>query len=319
MKRPDLIKKAAILALALVSLALSPTLFAQDPSPPAAKPPGPTVQLSLIITDEKNKAVDKVSKEEIRLVEDKVEQTVLSVEPDERPVDLCIAIDASGSIRRFIQPIIEAARFIVVNRKPNDEIFLERFVSSAKIEKLQDFTRDENVLTKALDQIYIEGGQSAVIDAIYIAAQYTAEHNRNLDRRKALVIITDGEDRQSYYNLEKLLKLLHKEKVQVFVVGLILDLDDKPTRFTPPGSRERALKLLNTLAEETGGRVFFPRDNSEFSDSIAQIVHDLHGQFRITYQSSNNDKKDVRRVDVKLVSPTGDKRKAIVPRGFEAP
>jgi Ca-activated chloride channel family protein len=191
-------------------------------------------------------------------------------------------------------------------------------VSSDKIQKLQDFSSDENALTKALDQIYVEGGQSAVIDAIYIAAQYTAEHNRNLDRRKGMVIFTDGEDRKSYYNLEKLLQLLRKERVQVFVVGLIQDLNDRPTPLTAAGNRERALKLLNTVAEETGGRVFFPKDNFEFSDSIAQIVHDLRKQFRITYQSSNNDKKDVRRVEVKVVSPTGEKRKAIVPSGFES-
>jgi Ca-activated chloride channel family protein len=319
MRRPEMIVKTTILALALVSLALSPTLFAQDPTPLAAKPPGPTIQLSLIVTDSKDKSVDTISKDDVRLVEDKVEQTVLSVEPDVRPVDCGIAIDTSGSVRRFIQPIVDGARLIIVNRQPKDEIFLERFVSSDRIEKLQDFSSDEKVLTKALDTLYVEGGQSAVIDAVYTAAQYVADHNRNLDRRKVLVLFTDGEDRKSYYNLEKLLKLLHKERVQVFAVGLIKDLTDRPTNITRAGNRERAVQLLTTIAEETGGRVFFPKDQSEMSDSVAQIVRDLRGQFRITYQSSNDAKKDFRKVDVKLISPTGEKRKAIVPRGYQTP
>ena len=314
MRRPKLIMRTTILAL--VSLALSSTLFAQDPSPPAAKPSGPMVQLSLIVTDSKDKSLNVISKDDVRLVEDKVEQTVLSIEPDERSVDLGIAIDASGSVRRFINPIIGGARLIVVNRQPKDEIFLERFISTDKIEKLQDFSSDEKVLTKALDSIYIGQGQSAVIDAVYTAANYVANHNRNSDRRKALVVFTDGEDRNSYYNIEKLLELLHKERLQVFVVGLILDLDNRQTTIVRAGNRDRAEKLLNTLAEETGGRVFFPRDQAELGDSVAQIVHDLQGQFRITYQSSNDVKKDVRKVDVKLISPGGENRKAIVPRGY---
>jgi Ca-activated chloride channel family protein len=318
MRRPDSIIKSTILGLALVSLALSSTLFAQNPSPPAAKPPGPTIRLSLIVTDSKDKSVDTISKDDVRLVEDKVEQTVMSVEPDVRPVDLGIAIDASGSVRRFIEPIVEGARLIIVNRQPNDEIFLERFVSSDKITKLQDFSSDEKVLTKALDTVYVEAGQSAVIDAVYIAAQYVAGHNRSSDRRKALVVFTDGEDRNSYYKLEKLLELLHKENVQVFVVGLITALTDQPTYVARPGNRQRAIQLLNSMAEEAGGRVFLPRDQSEVRDSVAQIVHDLRKQFRITYQSSN-EKKDFRKVEVKLISTNGEKRKAIVPRGYKLP
>src|SRR5215208_7671804 len=140
MRRLNMIMKTTILVLALTSLALSATPLAQDPSPPAPKPAGPTVQLSLIVTDSKDKSLDTVSKDDIRVLEDKVEQTVLSVEPDARPVDLGIAIDTSGSVRRFIKPIIEGAKLIVINRQPMDEIFLERFISTDKIEKLQDFT-----------------------------------------------------------------------------------------------------------------------------------------------------------------------------------
>ena len=307
-----------IIKAATLVLALSYTLLAQEPNPAAAKSAGPTVRLSLIVTDSKDKSLDAISKEDLRVTEDKVEQTVLSIEPDVRPIDLGIAIDASGSILRFIEPIIQGARLIVVNREPKDEIFLERFISNDKIETLQDFTSNRKLLTGALDSMYVEGGQSAVIDAVYMAAEYIAAHNRNLDRRKALVVFTDGEDRNSYYNLEKLLALLHKERVQIFIVGLILDLQDQPTKIRPAGNRARAINLLTTLADETGGRVFFPRDRAELGQSIAQIVHDLDGQFRITYQSSNNEKKNFRKVEVKLLSPAGENRKAIVPAGYES-
>jgi len=309
MKQLNLIIKTAILVLAL-----SFTLFAQEP---ATKPAGPTVQLSLIVTDSKNKSLNTVSKEDIHLVEDKVEQTVLSLDPDTRPVDLGLVIDASGSVRSVMQSIIEGARLVVTNRQPPDEIFIERFISSDKIQKLQDFTKDEDVLTKALQSIYVEGGQSAIVDAVYTAAHYVAEHNQNADRRKALVLFTDGEDRMSTYNLEKLIKLLHQEKVQVFVIGLTLDLDEQGS-INRPSPRHKAEKLLTTIADETGGRVFFPKEKTELVDSIMQIIHDLRGQFRITYQSSNADLKALHKIEVKLDPLNGQKRKAIVPRGYES-
>ena len=90
--------------------------------------------------------------------------------------------------------------------------------------------------------------------------------------------------------------------------------ESSPTRMS---SRDKAEKLLNTLAAESGGRAFFPKDKSELNVSIAQIVHDLQGQFRLTYQSSNGEKKGFRNVEVKLVSQKDEKRKVIVPRGYE--
>lgn len=119
MKQPNLIIKAAILVLALSSM-----LLAQELTPPAAKPAGPTVRLSLIVTDSNDKSLDAISKDDLRVMEDKVEQTVLSVEADVRPVDLGIAIDCSGSVLRYLEPVINGAKLMVVNRNPKDEIFL---------------------------------------------------------------------------------------------------------------------------------------------------------------------------------------------------
>ena len=65
------------------------------------------------------------------------------------------------------------------NRRGSDEIFIEVFISSDKIDTLHEFSTDSNSLLESLKQIRIEGGQSAVIDALYLAAEYVAEHNKN--------------------------------------------------------------------------------------------------------------------------------------------
>lgn len=305
--------KKAILALTLVSLILGSAVFAQD-----AKPAGPTVELSLIVTDSAKKSIDKIQKEDVHVFEDKVEQTVLGIERDRRPVDCVIAIDSSNSLRRLMPTTLEAAKVIIVNRRPDDEILVMRFISSDKIEKMVGFTGDDRALLTALTQVRIEGGQSAVIDALYIAASdaFIDAKKTGKDRRKVVVIITDGEDRNSQFKQEALIKMLRQSDVQVFALGLISDLDNESglMRRSP---REKAEKLLQTVTSETGGRVFFPRNKTEIIDSMAQIIADLRGQFRLTYQSSNGATKGFRTVEVKLVSANGEKRNAIARPGYE--
>jgi len=306
MKRPNLIIKAAIIVLALSSVRL-----AQEP-----KPAGPAVQLSLIVTDSKNKSVNTIRKEDIHLTEDKVEQTVLGLASDERPVDLVLAIDSSNSLRSLMRTVFETASLVIVNRRPEDEILLLRFISSDKIQKVTNFTRDGDELVAGLRKIEIEAGQSAVVDALYVSASTFADFNKTSpDRRKVVVIITDGEDRNSYYKQEAMIKNLRQSDVQVFALGLVTELD-RESGLMMKSPRDKAEKLLKMVTEETGGRAFFPRNRTELLDSMTQIINDLRGQFRLSYQSSNGATKGFRKVEVKLISPSGEKLKAIVPRGY---
>ena len=281
-----------------------------------AQSAGPRVDLSLIVADKENKSLRTLRKEDVHVFEDDVEQTVLSVETDERPIDLGIAIDSSKSFEKLLPAALEAAKLIIINRRPEDQVFIERFISTDKIEKVHEFTSDTNALLQSIKPLYVENGQSAVIDALYTATDYVAEHNKAApERRKAVVIITDGEDRNSYYKAEKLIALLREQRVQVFVLGILVELD-RGSGYRP-GSREKAEKLLKSIAEESGGRVFFSRNDKELLDSTTQVIADLRGQFRVNYESSNADrKKNFRKVEVKLTSTEGEKRTAITPRGY---
>jgi Ca-activated chloride channel homolog len=275
------------------------------------------VSLSMIVTDKNNKSVNTIRKDQIRVFEDKAEQQILSIEPDERPVDYGIVMDASGSFRRLLMSSLEAVTLILKNKRPTDEIFIERFISSDKIEKYEEFNADGAVLIKSLDGFKLEGGQSAVIDALSTAVNYVDEHNKaNEGRRKVVIIITDGEDRASFYKKDDLIKLLHETGVQVFVLGLVTELDTEPG-FTRPGARDRAEKLLKSVANESGGRLFLPKDKQQLMDSAAQIILDLRGQFRIKYQSTGDPAKNgFHDVDVKFVSTDGEKLSLVVPPGY---
>src|SRR5262249_7524640 len=286
----------------LVLIAIAGVLtLAQTPAPQK-------VELSLIVTDKQSKALDKVNINEVRITEDKVEQKILSLEPDERPTDYGLLIDASNSFHTLMSSSLEMARLLIINRRPADEIFIESFVSSDKINTVRDFSSDGDDLLKSLLTIRIEGGQSAIVDALYLAVHHVAEHNKaNTGRRKALVIITDGEDRNSYYKVEQLTKLLREEGVQVFALGILVQLDSE-SGFIRKSPREKAEQFLRTVAEESGGRVFLAKDKAELLEATVQIIKHLRSQFLITYQSTNGqEKQGFRKVDVKLISANDEK------------
>lgn len=236
------------------------------------------VLLNVRIADEAGRPVSDVRQEEIRVSEDGVPQTISFFSKEELPLSYGLAIDNSGSLRSQMDKVIEAGKIVVNGNSPNDETFLLRFISSDKIELVTAFTSNKALLFQALDSLYTEQGQTAVIDAVHVAIEGLAKSKRRLDsnRRRALVLITDGEDRASQYKRSELTELLHKEDIQIFVIGLTNQIE---------GWRERgeARDLLKFLARETGGRVFFPNSASELRGIAEEITHDLRTQYLIGY------------------------------------
>ena len=299
----------ACLAMAVASLVTQAQQSA--PSPTAA---GPRVELPLIITGKSREPVTSLGKDEIRVIEDRVEQIVESVEPDIRATDYGLVIDGSGSLRSTMLDVVTAARLIIENRRPTDQVFVEQFVTSDLITILQDFSVDNKALIDSLKTIRIAPGPTAVIDGVYFAAEHlVARHKNTTDRRRVLVVITDGEDRGSSRRLNDLTTFLREQDIQVFVIGFMDELD-RAAGVVRRSPRSRAEELLKKLAEETGGRVFFPHKRSEVTDGATQISQDLRSLFRITYQSQDSTSTGFRKVQVKLISPAG--RTAIVPRGY---
>jgi VWFA-related protein len=214
----------------------------------------PVVRMSLIVTDGANNSVDDIAKGDLKVFEDKIEQAILLLERDERPFDCGIILDTSQSFRKVLAPALEAVRLVIDNKRPDDEIFIERFISSDKIETLQDFTSDKGPLFESLKSLHVEEGQSAVLDALYLAVEHTAKHAQK-DRRQALVLITDGEDRASFYEQEVVVKTLRKANIQVFIIGITALLDNEGGLIRQ-SRRDQAEKLLIAIAEESGGRLF---------------------------------------------------------------
>src|SRR5207237_10913806 len=266
------------------------------------------VTLHVRVIDRNNHPINRLSKDEFRVIEDGVPQPIFSFTEEEVPVIYGLAVATSGSLRPEFNQVVEAAKTSINSNKKGDETFLERFISSDKIETIQDFTPSKDALMDWLDTLYIEGGQTAVIDGVYLAAEHVAGYQKGGDddrRRRALIVVTDGEDRASYYPETELFKRLREEDVQIYLIGFVNELDaDKG--FIRKSPRDKAVNLINRLAAETGGRAFFPQAISELPQIANEIVRDLRTQYVISYDPTNKAHDGTyRQIKVVVDQPTG--------------
>ena len=281
------------------------------------------VTLNVRVIDRNNRPIDNVRQEEFRVFEDGAVQPIESFSREEVPISYGLAVDTSGSLRSQLQSVIDAGKTIINSNKLGDETFLVRFISSDKIETVQDFTASNDLLIDGLDSLYVEGGQTAIIDAVYLSAEHIAEYKKGGTddrRRRALILITDGEDRNSFYKQEQLFARLREEDVQIYVIGFVNELD-REGGLIRKSPRERAVNLINKLATETGGRAFFPQSVADLPQIANEIVRDLRTQYVLSYNPTNRARDgSYRAIKVAVADTPGqDKRIALSRSGRIAP
>jgi Ca-activated chloride channel family protein len=313
---------------------IAPTL-GEPPPPPKLKPtptptPPPTieegdilrinaelVQLHVRVIDRNNKPINNVPESDFHVFEDGVPQTIETFTREEVPISYGLAVDTSGSLRTQLQSVIDAGKTIINSNKGGDETFLVRFISSDKIETVQDFTDNKELLMDGLDSFFVEGGQTAIIDAVYLSAEHVSEYRKGDEgdrRRRALIVITDGEDRNSFYKQEQLFAKLREEDVQIFVIGFVNELD-KDAGLIRKSPREKAVGLINKLASETGGRAFFPDSVAELPQIANEIIRDLRTQYVISYNPTNKAQDGTyRAIKVTVNQPSNSEKRIALTR-----
>ena len=255
MKRSFLILSVAALAACLVfsigrhtaAQTSSASGMAKVPVPsptptPAAKATPPTlkddnevikidtelVNLNVRVVDRNNRPINNVTQKEFKIYEDGNLQQIDFFSRSEVPTNYALVIDNSGSLRQQLDKVIEAGKVFVNTNRPNDETMVIRFVGRDKISIEEEFTANKADLNDALDNLFVEGGQTAVIDAVYLAVERVDEYEQSKKledrKRRAIILVTDGEDRNSYYNEKQLMDLLRESEVQIYVIGFVDDL-----------------------------------------------------------------------------------------------
>jgi Ca-activated chloride channel family protein len=293
----------------------SPTIVEEDDDGPI-RIDTDVVNLNVRVIDRNNRPVNNLRKEDFKVYEDNVLQEIESFSKSEVPTNYALVVDNSGSMRSQLEKVIEASKIIINTNRPDDESMIVRFISRDKITIEQPFTSNKADLLETLDNLYIEGGQTAIIDAVYLTTEQVDQYEKSRDpndkKRRALILITDGEDRDSYYNEQQLFDLLRESDVQIYIIGFINELS-KEGGFISKSPQAKAKSFLERMARETGGKAYFPNSLSELNGIATDIAQELRTQYLISYSPTNTAKDgSIRTIKVVVADgPNKEKRIAL--------
>src|SRR6266481_7221815 len=328
--------KRLVFYLALTSLGFA--LFqisaaqSQQPKPPKPSSPSATpdqtqerevvnirrVRLPITVTDKKGQFVSGLSAGDFLISEDKVPQQIDSFTGEENnnlPLYVGVLMDTSPSTAgklkfeqesamNFIQTVVRPRRDRVLFATFDDQITLR-----------QDFTDRLELLDRAVAAVKATGKQTALYDAIW---QFCDEKMRSAQGRRALVVITDGEDTYSRADINDAIDIAQRTETTLFAISTKAGLSGAVPGVEAGTIQDRGDKGLERLCEETGGAAFFTGDMLALERSFTKIAKELRSQYLITYKSSNNlYDGSYRRVEVKLTSGH-DHMKPRTKRGYKA-
>ena len=240
------------------------------------------VMLYASVMDKKNHFVSGFEQSRFRVLEDGVQQKIESFTREDVPVSMGLVIDLSASMKEKIDTVNQAVRVFLQAGNPDDELFLIGFNDA--VDLLKDYTGDIDEISDAL-----EGkkpvAKTLLYDAIYLGVE---KAQAGVKPKKAIVVITDGNDNTSYYSLKELLAKVKESDVQIYCIGLLDNLPRKGVFGRWSNSEEKKVyDVLVSISEETGGNAFFPQEISEIRKIVDEIARDLRGQYSIGYFSSN--------------------------------
>src|SRR3989441_5028166 len=238
------------------------------------------VQLPISVLDKDGRPVNGLTKNDFAIFEDNVQQQIQIFKHEDIPLSLGLIIDNSGSMRNKRERVNSATLTFARESNPEDETFIVNFDDAAYLE--QDFTGSIGDLIDALDNIDARG-ETALYDALYLSAEHVKNGKKD---KKALLLITDGEDNVSKYGINKVIEALKQSKVTLYTIGLLEEDDQRGGLFKKPPSK-KAKEDLQKFADITGGQAFFPKNIDEVEELVTHIAHDLRNHYTISYTPTN--------------------------------
>jgi Ca-activated chloride channel homolog len=256
------------------------------------------VSLNVTVTDPGSRYITDLEEAEFQVFEDGVKQELLYFNRSRSPIALSILLDTSASMDDKMALVHEAAAGFVARLGDGDIGQVIDFDSRVQI--LQSFTGDHPALERAIRQT-TAGGSTALHNAVYIALKELKKiqvGSPDEIRRQAIVVLSDGEDTSSLVSFEEVLDLAKRSETAIYSIG-IRSKDPSAMR----GFREAEF-VLRQLAQETGGRSFFPSNPNDLGGIYGLIAEELSSQYTLGYTSKNPRRDGMwRRIVVRLTRP----------------
>ena len=199
---------------------------------------------------------------------------------DKKKIAYAILLDNTGSMRSQFDMVKGIGKAVAQQIHDHGPVSLFDFASAGQVRGAGavltpriEQTQDEQLLKHTIDNLYVEGGQTTLLDAIQLIADRLGEKAGGPDfSDRVIILITDGEERTSVVRQKQLLQKLSELKIRVYAIGLVQQLSSEGG-FTRPSKRSKAVDLLKDITKETGGRVVFPKsDRQDLQSILAELA-----------------------------------------------
>ena len=267
------------------------------------------VLVNATVTDISSRFVMGLEKQHFRLFEDKVEQKIKYFSNEDVPVSIGLLFDISGSMGNKIARSRDAAVAFLKTSNPADEYFLMAFADRPLVE--EDFTSDISEIQNRLMQKKA-AGSTTLFDAIYLALEKMKQSSHS---KKAILLITDGEDTHSRYSLTNVHEAVKESDVQIFAIGIVNSFYSDLAR----GRTGRG--VLEKITTMTGGSAYFPNSVYELEDICTKIAIGLKNQYILGYSPTNQTQDGRwRKIKIKMTPPKGLRSLSVrTKRGYYGP
>jgi len=287
-----------------------------SPTPPntAQQPPQagvtiavdvPIVTVDVVATTSHGDIIPGLKKENFRVLDDGVPQTISNFSPTEAPITMVVLMQFSGnSYGWFAYYAKYWAEALFPNLQPKDWVALETFDMKTRLEV--DFTQNKDEVRNAIYHLYFPGfSESNVFDAIL----ETVDRLKDVTGKKSILVLASGVDTFSKHTLDQTMKQLRGSDVTIFCVGLGKTWTNYLETHGYRGSNLNYLQAenqLRTFANETGGYAWFPQFDGEIPDIFRSVAAFLRHQYSLSYSPSNGVKDGkFHKIKVELVAPDG--------------
>jgi VWFA-related protein len=267
------------------------------------------VNVVFTVTDKRGRFIKNLTQKDIRVLDDRkaVEKIQNFQSQTDLPLRVGLLVDASNSVRdRFKFEQEAAVEFLnQIVRHDRDLAFVLGFDTVPEI--TQDFTNDTGKLSTGV-QMLKPGGGTALYDALYLACRdKLLKRNDQLAVRRAIILLSDGEDNQSRVTRDEAVEMAQRAEVIVYsistnVSGMVLKGD----------------KVMQYIAEATGGRAFFPFKIQDVADAFSEIQDELRSQYAVAYRPPDF-QMDGRYRSIEITAQTDKKLRVRARKGYFAP
>jgi Ca-activated chloride channel homolog len=252
------------------------------------------VVVNVSVTDKQFRQIGGLNKEHFEIFEDKVRQQIEFFSDDDKPASVGVIFDLSGSMNNKISRARDAIKAFIDTCHNEDDFFLVGFNDRASL--LAELSDGQSVLNNlALAEPH---GQTALYDAAYLGVEKVKEGRHE---KRAVLIVSDGQDNASRYNYGELRKLLKEADVQVYCIGILEEGAIAGSALDRQGQL-----ILEELSRTTGGLSFFPTSYAELDDAVTRIALALRHQYSIGYVPFNEQRDGKwRKIKVRVNAPKG--------------